>query len=55
MLLTNSYHFTYMYKIYIMSMVIEDSHLFVIHMTCYIFVNRIIIPCTRSLNSALQI
>ena len=34
-------------------MVIEDSHLFVIHMMCYIFVNRMTILCTRSLNGAL--
>ena len=34
-------------------MVIEDSHLFVIHMMHYIFINRMTILCTRSLNGAL--
>ena len=38
-----------------MSMVIEDSHLFVIHMMHYIFVNRMTVLCTRSLIGALQI
>ena len=43
------------YNIYIMPMVIEDSDLFVIQTTCYIFINRMTILCTRSLNGALQI
>ena len=38
-----------------MSMVIEDSHLFVRHMLHYIFIMRMIIICTRSLNSVLRI
>ena len=36
-------------------MVIEDSHLFVIHIMHYIFINKMTILCTRSLNGALQI
>ena len=38
-----------------MPMVIEDSHLFVIQMTHYIFINRMIFLCTRSLNGAQKI
>ena len=38
-----------------MSMVIEDSPLFVIHMTYYIFIMRMTNICTRSFNGVLRI
>ena len=57
-LFADSYHFTNIYtihKIYIMSIFIEDSNLFVIHMMHYIVIMNITNICTKALNSVLQI
>ena len=60
LLLMNSYHFVYMYRIYIIyiyiiSMVIVDSPLFVIHTMHYIVINRMTVLCMRSLSSVQKI